>query len=101
MWISSNNNEYKKEFLYLLTSAIVTGTSDFMRIPASKFCIGLPAAPNSAFTGYVSNPYDVLWALDKLEDDGNKIRGLMTWSINQDAVNGYQFRNWYSPMVYR
>jgi chitinase len=100
MYLSSNDDYYKKEFLYLLTSAIVTGTSDFIRIPANKFCIGLPAAPTSAFSGYVSNPWAVQWALDRLADDGNRIRGLMTWSINQDMANGYQFRNWYSPIVY-
>ncbi len=100
MFLSQNDNRHKAQFLYTLTHAIVTGTQDYIKIPADKFAIGLPASPESALNGYVENPEDVQWALDRLREEGNAIRGLMTWSINQDAVNGYQFLNWYSPMIF-
>ncbi|MDR2649507.1 MAG: hypothetical protein LBB94_07305 [Clostridiales bacterium] len=101
MYLSQNDNEHKAEFIYTLTHAIVTGTSDYMRIPADKFAIGLPASPAAALNGYVVNPADVLWALDRLASEGDAIRGLMTWSVNQDAANGFEFVNRYAPMIYR
>jgi chitinase len=100
MYLSSNNDEFKAEFLYLLAHSIATGTNGFVRIPADKLAIGLPASPTSALSGYVSDPLEVEWALDRLEDEGNQIRGLMTWSINQDAANGYEFMDWYAPYIY-
>ena len=95
-----NSNELKAEFLYTLTHAIVTGTQDFIRIPADKFAIGLPASPAAAFDGYVENSDDVRDALDRLDAEGNRIRGLMTWSVNQDSVRGYQFASDYAPLVF-
>jgi chitinase len=100
MFLSQNDNEHKAEFLYTLTNAIVTGTNDFLQIHADKFVIGLPASPLSAINGYVENPDDVRWALDRLEAEGHGIRGLMTWSINQDSVNGYEFVQRYAPMIF-
>ena len=100
MWLSQNNNEYKAQFLYTLTNAIVTGAQGFIQIPADKFAIGLPAQPASAFNGYVENPEDVIYAFDRLDAEGNCIRGLMTWSINQDAVNNYEFVSNYAPLVF-
>ena len=100
MWLSNNNDEYKAEFLYTLTNAIVTGTQNFIQIPADKFAIGLPASPSAAFNGYVINPGDVIDAFSRLDREGNCIRGLMTWSINQDAANGYRFASSYMPLVF-
>jgi len=100
MWLRSDSNEYKAEFLYTLTNAIVTGTQDFIRIPADKFAIGLPASPSAAGNGYVTNPDDVYNAFDRLDSEGKHIRGLMTWSINQDAVAGYNFASSYVPLVF-
>ncbi len=99
VYLSQNDDAMKADFLYTLTNAIVTGTQDFLKIPANKLAIGLPASPEAAFNGYVKNPADVSRALDRLRTEGNPIRGLMTWSVNQDYANGYEFARRYGGMV--
>jgi chitinase len=70
---------------------------------ADQVGLGLPASPSGASSGYVS-PSVVNNALDCLATGTNcgsykpaarypTIRGAMTWSINWDAANGYQFAN--------
>ncbi len=100
MFLSQSDDEHKAEFLYTLTHAIVTGTQDYIKIPADKFAIGLPASPHAAINGYVQDPEDVQWALNRLAEEGLAIRGLMTWSINHDSVNEYRFMNDYAPIVF-
>ena len=69
--------------------------------------LGLPASPSAASGGYVS-PSVVNDALDCLAAKQNcgsfvppatwpGIRGVMTWSINWDASNGYNFANTVAP----
>nr|WP_281533085.1 chitinase [Anaerocolumna aminovalerica] len=69
--------------------------------------LGLPASPSGAGGGYVS-PTVVNAALDCLYNGSNggtfkpphtypTIRGAMTWSINWDASNGYNFANTVKP----
>jgi len=69
--------------------------------------LGLPASPSGAGGGYVS-PSVVNAALDCLYDGSNAgtyqpphtyptIRGAMTWSINWDASNNYNFANTVKP----
>jgi len=69
--------------------------------------LGLPASPSAAGGGYVS-PSVVNNALDCLAAKQNcgsfvppttwpAIRGVMTWSINWDASNGYNFANTVAP----
>ncbi|KPW76663.1 Glycoside hydrolase family 18 protein [Pseudomonas cannabina] len=82
--MTQNNDAHKKEFLYYLTDSLIHGTRGFTKIPANKLAIGLPTNNDAAATGYVINPDDVKYALDKLQSDGNPIRGLMTWSVNWD-----------------
>ena len=71
--------------------------------------IGLPASASAAGSGYVS-PSVVDDALDCLASGANcgsfvppqtwpGIRGVMTWSINWDAANGYDFANTVSPYL--
>jgi len=78
-------------------------------LPASEIGIGLPATPSAAGSGYVS-PSVVVAALQCLANGSNcgsfrppanhpTIRGVMTWSINWDASNGYQFANTVSPAL--
>jgi chitinase len=73
----------------------------------SQVGLGLPASPSAAGGGYVS-PSVVNAALDCLETGNNcgtfkpsrtwtGIRGAMTWSINWDASNGYNFANTIGP----
>jgi chitinase len=65
--------------------------------------LGLPASPSAAGSGYVS-PSIVNQALGILATGASggsfrpphtypSLRGAMTWSINWDASNGYNFAN--------
>jgi chitinase len=69
--------------------------------------IGLPASSSAAGSGYV-DPSVVNNALDCLAAQMNcgsftppasypDLRGAMTWSINWDASNGYNFANTVAP----
>jgi chitinase len=71
--------------------------------------LGLPASSSAAGSGYVS-PSVVNDALDCLAAKQNcgsfvpsssypSIRGVMTWSINWDASNGYNFANTVAPYL--
>lgn len=106
-WISQSNDEKKEAFLYGLTKRLATGTDGFIKIPADKLVIGLPANEDAAATGYVKKPQDVANALSRLKDSGNEIKGLMTWSVNWDAgwsLNGTNYNNafvkTYAPMLF-
>ncbi|ALU62709.1 chitinase [Pseudomonas syringae pv. lapsa] len=83
-YLRQDDDTVKKDFLYYLTDSLIHGTRGFSKIPANRLAIGLPTNNDAAATGYVINPDDVKYALDKLQDDGNPIRGLMTWSVNWD-----------------
>jgi chitinase len=93
------------------------GTENFMTalactelqggLSASQVGLGLPASSSAAGSGYVS-PSLVNNALDCLAARTNcgsfvpstsypDIRGVMTWSINWDASNGYNFANTVAP----
>jgi chitinase len=93
------------------------GTENFMTalacielqggLSASQVGLGLPASPSAAGGGYVS-PSLVNSALDCLAARMNcgsfvpssaypALRGAMTWSINWDASNGYNFANTVAP----
>ncbi|MDX6415664.1 MAG: hypothetical protein QOG28_284 [Trebonia sp.] len=75
----------------------------------SQVGIGLPASTSAAGSGYVA-PSVVDDALDCLAAGANcgsfvppqtwpGIRGVMTWSINWDAANGYNFANTVAPYL--
>jgi chitinase len=93
------------------------GTENFMTalacielqggLSASQVGLGLPASSSAAGGGYVS-PSLVNSALDCLAARVNcgsfvpssaypAIRGAMTWSVNWDASNGYNFANTVAP----
>ncbi len=84
-FISQNDQSKKEEFIYNISKDIIEGNSDFIKIPADKFAFGLPANPDAGLNGYVENPKDVINALTRLKNEGKKIKGLMTWSINWDS----------------
>jgi chitinase len=78
-------------------------------LSASQVGLGLPASSSAAGSGYVS-PALVDSALDCLAARANcgsfvpataypAIRGVMTWSINWDASNGYAFANTVAPYL--
>ena len=93
--------------------AYSSGTVDFQtaladilldgHLRADQVGLGLPASPSGAGSGYV-NPTVVNAAYDCLTVGVNcgsykpaakypTLRGAMTWSINWDASNGYNFAN--------
>jgi chitinase len=95
------------------------GTENFMTalactelqsgLSASQIGLGLPASSSAAGSGYVS-PSLVNNALDCLAARANcgsfvpsasypGIRGAMTWSINWDASNGYNFADTVAPYL--
>lgn len=75
----------------------------------SQVGLGLPASPSATGSGYVS-PAVINDALDCLAANQNcgsfippatwpGIRGVMTWSINWDASNGYNFADTVAPYL--
>jgi chitinase len=75
----------------------------------SQVGLGLPASTSAAGSGYVdpSVVNDALDCLAALENCGSfvpptawpGIRGVMTWSINWDASNGYNFADTVAPYL--
>lgn len=92
------------DFIVAMTEAVIQGFNTvggmFAGLPASKIAIGLPACTNAAGGGYTDTA-TVKAAIDYLRGNGPKpgiytllqtggyptLRGMMTWSINWDAVN--------------
>lgn len=105
-WIAQNNDAMKEDFLFYLTESLVSGTRGFIKIPADKFVIGLPANVDAAATGYVINPAAVTNAFKRLYDKGLPIKGLMTWSVNWDngiskdhVPYNWEFSRRYGPLI--
>ena len=91
------------DFIIAMTEAVIHGFNTagglFSGLSASKVAVGLPACANAAGGGYIS-PSTVKSAVDYLRGTGPKpgtytlvqtggyptLRGMMTWSINWDAV---------------
>ncbi len=92
------------DFIVAMTEAVIHGFNTlggtFTGLPASKVAIGLPACSNAAGGGFTVID-TVKAAIDYLRGNGPKpgyytltqaggyptLRGMMTWSINWDAVN--------------
>lgn len=105
-WISQNNDSMKENFLYFLTESLVTGTRNFIKIPPSKFVIGLPANIDAAGSGYVIDKQAVYNAFTRLNAKNLSIKGLMTWSVNWDngtskggVAYNWEFKNRYSDLL--
>ena len=91
---------------------VASNPTDFPALRADQVAIGLPAAPAAAGGGYTT-PANVHKALDYLikgipfggsytlvNSSGYAgFRGLMTWSINWDIANGYEFSNSHRPYL--
>lgn len=91
------------DFIVALTEAIIRGFNTnggaFAGLPASKVAVGLPACPSAAGGGFTSETV-VASAINYLRGVGPKpgtytllqsggyptLRGMMTWSMNWDAV---------------
>ncbi len=92
------------DFIVAMTEAVIQGFNTqggmFIGLPANKVAIGLPACPLAAGGGYTDTT-SVINAVQYLRGVGNtpglytlqqaggypSIRGMMTWSINWDAVS--------------
>lgn len=98
----------------LLTGFPVSGTSlTFPALRPDQVAFGLPAAPGAAGSGYTA-PSAVLNALNYLvkgQSYGGTytlrnsagysgLRGIMTWSVNWDAVNNKEFASNYYPFFF-
>lgn len=92
------------DFIVAMTEAVIQGFNTsggmFAGLPAHKVAVGLPACGNAAGSGYTDTA-TVKAAIDYLRGNGLQpgsyslmqpggyptLRGMMTWSINWDAVN--------------
>ncbi|MBK9047458.1 MAG: hypothetical protein IPL74_12345 [Bacteroidetes bacterium] len=90
------------DFIVAMTEAVIqgfnTGGGFFQGLHAHKIAVGLPACGNAAGGGFV-NDATVKSAIDYIRGNGPKpgtytltntypdLAGMMTWSINWDAVN--------------
>lgn len=92
------------DFIVAMTEAVIqgfnTGGGYFAGLPANKIAVGLPACPSASGGGF-SDTATVKAAIDYLMGNGSQpgtytmiqtagyptLRGMMTWSINWDAVN--------------
>jgi chitinase len=98
----------------LMTGFPVAGTSQtFPALRQDQVAFGLPAAPGAAGSGYTA-PAEVLKALNYLVKGQSyggsytlrnsagytNLRGIMTWSVNWDAVNSKQFAASYYPFFF-
>jgi chitinase len=93
------------DFIVAMTEAVIQGFNTaggfFEGLPAYKIAVGLPACPLAAGGGYVI-PDEMVSAVNYLLGNGSQpgsyqlinsigypdLAGLMTWSINWDAVSG-------------
>lgn len=83
-WIAQNNDNLKQEFIYHIANALANGSNGFTKIPHDKLVFGIPTNIDAAATGYVSDPQKLFAAFEKLKNQGQPLRGVMTWSINWD-----------------
>ncbi|WP_288035754.1 immunoglobulin-like domain-containing protein [Aeromonas sp.] len=83
-WIAQNNDALKEEFIYYMADSLINGTRGYYKIPHDKLVFGIPTNIDAAATGYVTNPQDLFDAFNKLKNQGQPLRGVMTWSINWD-----------------
>jgi chitinase len=111
------------DFIVALTEATIRGFNTaggfFDGLPPSKVTVGLPACVTAAGGGFADTA-DVAAAIRYLKGEGTKpgsytliesagypdLRGMMTWSINWDAVNccgaytfAQNYRNLFLPTV--
>lgn len=125
-WNGGGRTEYSsgtEDFIITQTEALIKGftpsnsyvSGSFSGFPASKVAVALPANNCSAGSGYVSSS-NMISAVNYLRGTGPKpgsytlsnsypnLRGLMTWSINNDQKSGgcygtsYEFADAYEEI---
>jgi len=112
-----NYTQGTADFLVAMTEMLVHGFTlangqTFPGFPPSQVALGVPAGPRAASAG-VATPTAVQQALDYLINGkafGGQyvlqnsagypsLRGLMTWSVNWDQVNGFALSNTVAPFL--
>ncbi|WP_283132059.1 immunoglobulin-like domain-containing protein [Enterovibrio norvegicus] len=83
-WIAQNNEALKQEFIYFISDSLANATRGFHKIPHDKLVFGIPSNIDAAATGYIQNPKDLYAAFDQMRQQGQPLRGVMTWSVNWD-----------------
>ena len=84
-WLPQNNDAVKEKFIYSIADAIANGKQDYIKIPHDKLVFGIPSNIDAAATGYVQKPQDLFNAFNKMDKQGQPLRGIMTWSVNWDV----------------
>lgn len=107
-WIAQNNDALKEEFIYYISDSLVNGSRGFHKIPHNKLVFGIPSSIDAAATGFVKQPQDLYDAFDRLKNQGQPLRGVMTWSVNWDMgtnasgqAYNEQFIKDYGPYVHQ
>ena len=95
--------------MMFLLEGLIEGSGDYSGLKPSQVVVGLPATKKAAGSGYVK-PKDVNQALNCLKTGQNcqgykpqkaypNLRGVMTWDVNWDAANQYNWANTIEPCV--
>ena len=106
-WIAQNNDALKQEFIYYMADSLSNGTRGYIQIPHNKLVFGIPANIDAAATGYIQDPQDLYDAFSQLTQQGQPLRGVMTWSVNWDIgtdatgrTYNEQFISAYGPYIH-
>lgn len=83
-WIAQTNESLKQEFIYYMSDSLANGTRGFHKIPHDKLVFGIPTNNDAAASGYIQNPNNLYNAFDQLKQQGQPLKGVMTWSVNWD-----------------
>ncbi|MGL4826899.1 MAG: immunoglobulin-like domain-containing protein [Vibrionaceae bacterium] len=98
-WIAQNNDALKEEFIYYISDSLINGTRGFYKIPHDKLVFGIPSNIDAAATGFVQEPQKLFNAFNKLTQQGQPLRGVMTWSINWDIGKNSAGQNYDSSFI--
>ena len=93
-YLRGNDADFHAQFLYLIMKYLSTADpSDpnfAVKVDPAKLLIGLPATKSAASTGY-TEPAVVQQAYKFFQQQKLNISGLMTWAVNYDHINNWQF----------
>ena len=93
-YLAQNNAEFHAQFLYLimkyLSNTDPSDTNFAVKVDPAKLLIGLPATTSAAGSGY-TEPAVVQQAYNFFQQQKLNISGLMTWAVNYDHNNNWQF----------
>jgi len=96
-WAAVETIAYAKEYIGKIEAGWtvnISGGTATVKIPSSKILLGFPSSRSAAGSGFL-NPADIASMVRSL---GNKIAGIMTWSIGWDQQTNWQFANAFSGL---